>query len=143
MTRRQVFDLVTQSDRETELFVFSQGGVVASYTLDRDYITPLELVGTTDLRKVLPLGHVLALNPDTQKVVPHFTTYGFDPVGVLLHDADAHSSDPAVPAIFRGDLLETSCWDNGTYKVVLQSTKDSLTDRIAFVKEVGSMVTFP
>jgi hypothetical protein len=142
MTRRQVFDLVAQPDRETELFVFSHGGTVASYTLDRDYITPLEIVGTTDLRKILPLGHVLAFNPVTKKVVPYFTTYGFEPVGVLLHDADAHSSDPAVPVIWRGDLLETSCWDNGTYRAVLQSTKDTLTDRIAFVKETG-LVSFP
>lgn len=141
MTRYQVFDLVIQPTRESELLALP-GHTSTTYTLDRDYVTELEIVGSTDLKKVLPLGTVLAFDPTTLKVVPHYTTYGFEQVGVLRFDADVHSADAAVNVIWRGDVLETSCWDNGTYQTVLDATKNALTDRIAFVKESG-LVSFP
>lgn len=142
MTRFQVFDLVVQPRRESEVLALPSA-TIASYTLDQDYITPLELVGTSDTKKILPLGTVLSLNPVGKKVVPNFTSYGFGELGVLLHDADVHSADAAVSVVFRGDVLETSCWDNGTYGAILTATKRALTDRIAFVKEVGGLVSFP
>ena len=79
--------------------------VIATYTIDTDYVTGLTLAdGRT--RKVLWEGQVLALNPVTQKAVPNFTSYSFSALGVLDQVIDVEDGDAVAPVIFRGDVKE-------------------------------------
>lgn len=136
------FNLKIKPKRPTRIAANNQH-VLATYTLDQAYITPLELLGkkTPETHKVLPRGWVVALHPTTQKIVPHYTSYGFAPVGVILIDADCGSGDyerdTEIEVLFRGDVMEENTWDNGIFGEVLSITKDTLANRIQFVKETG------
>lgn len=136
--RYEQFTIKSGKSRPSAVFA-SERRVVATYTLDKDYVANLTLAdGTT--RKVLPLGTVMALNPADDKVVPHYTTYGFGQVGVLLYDADCgeetagYNYDRIVNVVWEGEVYENHCWDNGTFGSVLNATKDALSPRISFVK---------
>lgn len=108
--------------------------VAATYTVDADYVTEVTLADGRS-RKVLWEGQVLGLNPANQQVVPNYTTYGFAAVGVLLQHVDVEDGDSEVPVVFRGDIKEDYCIDNGTFGTVLAATKAALADRIQFVTE--------
>lgn len=129
------FDLKFKRNRPDEI-IATDVFVIASYTLDRNYVGSYTLAGIpSEDRKILPLGYVLALDPSSGKVVPHNTSYGFEQVGILLDDADAEDADPVVNLLWRGDVFQENLWDNGDFGGVLQATKAALIDRIAFVKE--------
>lgn len=135
--RRDKFSIKSRKNRPSSLFA-SERRCVATYTLDKDYVDNLTLSDNAT-RKVLPLGTVLAMKPDDNKVVPNYTSYGFEPVGVLLYDADCgedtagYNYDRVVNVIWRGEVYEKHCWDNGTFGTVLNATKGSLSPRISFV----------
>jgi hypothetical protein len=108
--------------------------VIATYTLDSDYVTEVTLADGSS-RKVLWEGQVLAVNPTGRTVVPNYTTYGFSALGVLLQMADVTDGDDVVPVVFHGDVIEDYCTDNGTFGTVLSATKNALQHRIQFVSE--------
>ena len=138
MDRYKKFVLKSRKDRPSTITA-GRRRVIATYTLDADYVTALTLEDETT-QKVLPLGTVLALNPSTDKVVPNYTSYGFGALGVLLYDADCgettdgYNYDRIVNVVVYGEVLEKHCWDNGTFGSVLNATKASLSPRISFVK---------
>jgi hypothetical protein len=112
----------------------SGNAVIATYTLDSNYVTEATLAdGTT--RKIAWEGTVLGLNPADSTVVPNYTTYGFTAVGVLLQMADVQDGDSEVPVVFRGDVIESYCSDNGTFGTVLAATKTALADRVQFTAQ--------
>lgn len=113
---------------------------IFTYTITSTYLnTYTSLIGDSPdaaARQVLmqPLGSVMALRPDTLTVVPHFLSYGWEPVGVLDQDAIMDWNDQMeVTIIVRGDVIEAQCWDNGDYGLVLDETKAALGDRVKFV----------
>jgi hypothetical protein len=108
--------------------------VIATYTIDTAYVTPVTLADG-ESRKVLWEGTVLALNPTNNQAVPNYTSYGFQALGVLLQQVDVHDGDEVGPVVFRGDVIEDYCSDNGTFGTVLAATKTALADRIQFVLE--------
>lgn len=108
--------------------------VIATYTLDSDYVTEATLADGSS-RKVLWEGQVLGLNPADDTVVPQYASYGFAAVGVLLQFADVNEGDEVVPVVFRGDVIESYCTDEGTFGTVQSATKTTLADRIQFVQE--------
>lgn len=108
--------------------------VIATYTIDNDYVTEVTLADGRS-RKVLWEGQVLALNPTSQLAVPNYTTYGFAALGVLAQHVDVEDGDREAPVVFRGDIKEDYCTDNGTFGSVLAATKTTLADRIQFVTE--------
>ncbi len=114
-------------------------GVIASYELDHMFIQTYELVNDGYERKLAMSGTVLAINPTSGKVVPNFTSYGFAAVGVLMGDADCGdpgwAHDVEVNVMWRGLAIEERCWDNGVYGTVLGNTKDTLAERIDFVRD--------
>jgi hypothetical protein len=128
------FQNYTTSYESRRDILASDNPVIASYTLDSTYITPVTL-NDGESRKVLRAGTVLAVRPSNSKVVPNYTSYSFGAVGVLYQDADVQDGDEAVPVVFRGDLIEDYCSDNGTFGTVLSATKSTLADRIQFVTE--------
>lgn len=136
-----MFNLKKERSRRFDFVV--KTSVVATYTVDQAYVGTYELVGKPkETVKVLPAGYVVALNPATQKVVPHYATYGFSQVGVTIDDVMlGHSSDDyhdrEIEVLWRGVVLEDYVWDDGDYGDVLQATKDALIERIDFVKESG------
>ena len=134
--RHQQITMKARPNRSSTILADPQY-IIATYTLDKDWISPLTLLDDTT-RKFLPLGSVVAYNPTTGKVVPNYTSYGFGAVGVIKFDADCGNAnvnyDAIVDVVWRGDVLETHCWDNGTYGEVLDATKAALCERIAFVK---------
>lgn len=106
--------------------------VATTYTVDRDYVTPITLAdGTT--RKVLHEGTIMALNPANGKVVPNYTSYDFGEMGPLLQKVDVNLADEVAALVHRGDVVEDYCSDNGTYGTVLAATKTALINRIFFV----------
>jgi hypothetical protein len=106
--------------------------VATTYTVDKDYVTPVTLAdGTT--RKVVPEGTIVAYDPSTGKVVPNYTTYGFTALGPLLREVDVHEADELGAVVYRGDITESLCSDNGTFGTVLAATKTALGDRVHFV----------
>lgn len=110
----------------------SGGAVIATYTVDADYVTDQTMAnGTT--RKVAFEGTVMALNGDL--AVPNYSTYGFPVLGVLLQAVDVNDGDEVAPIVLRGDVAEKYCYDNGTYGSVLSATKNSLQHRILFAGE--------
>ena len=123
----------TSYEAHRDIFV-SNVKVIATYTLDHDYVTEATLADGTS-RKVLWEGQVLGLNPANSKVVPNYTTYGFAAVGVLIQTIDVQDGDDVVNVAWRGDIDENACTDNGTYGTVLAATKSTLTDRIQFTKK--------
>ncbi len=134
---KPLFDLKFKRKRDPDLLA-NDSFVLASYTIERNYVQSYVLAGIpSETRKVVPLGYVMALDPTNQKIVPHYTTYGFKVVGVLFEDGDAENADPVVDIIWRGDVLEKNCWDNGGFGSVLEASKTALTDRIQFVSESG------
>ncbi len=141
------FDLKIRRNRPTRILA-DQNRVLATYTLDSSYITPLELIGkktlkTPDTRKVLPRGTVVALNPSTLMAVPNYTSYNFGELGVIIKDADCDTGpfvhDTEIEVVWRGDVMEKHLWDNGTFGTVLDATKTALVSRIAFVKETNKI----
>ena len=130
------YRLKIRSSRPTPVTI-SNFEVISTYTLDHQYVQTYTLADD-DTRKVQPAGSVLAFDPASGKVLPNFTSYGFAAEGVLLTDADC--GDPGDPhdvvadVLWRGLVLETRCWDNGVYGTVLSATKNTLADRIMFVK---------
>jgi len=142
--RHKHFQFKATKNRDVSVIADPKNLVVRTYTLDHNWVSPVLLTNET-YRKVLPVGTVLAYNPATKKVVPNYTSYGFGVVGALLFsDADCaeggqdHSGDRVIACSHRGILYEDRLWDNGTYRVVLQATKDALADRIDFVKYTSS-----
>lgn len=125
---------LTPSSYETHRDILvSDHAVIATYTLDQDYITPITLADAeSTTRKILHEGEVLALNPATGKVVPNYTSYGFGVLGVLLQYADAHNADAVVPVVMEGWVYEGYVTDNGVFGTVLAATKTSFGDRILF-----------
>jgi hypothetical protein len=138
--RHEQFTIKSKKSRPGTVLA-DQNKIIATYTLDKDYIAPVTLADNTTGRKILPLGTILALNPTTKKVVPNYTTYNFGVIGPLLHDADCgwelSNYDRVVEVVWRGEVLEKHCWDNGTYGTVLDATKAALSGRINFVKLTG------
>lgn len=136
-----MFDLKKKRNRNLD-FVIEQK-VVATYTIDQSYVSTYELVGEPkETIKVLPGGYVVAFNPENQKIVPHYTSYGFSQVGVTLDDvslgeSDSDYHDREVSVLWRGVVLEDFIWDNGDYGNVLQATREALNERISFVDETG------
>lgn len=136
-----MFDLKIKPDRDTG-FVY-HADAIATYTVDQSYIATYDLVADPpESEKVLMAGYVMALDPTTQKVVPNYTTYGFEPVGVAMDDVWLGSSstdfhDREINLLWRGMVNERLIWDNGDFNNVLQATKDALIERIDFVKETG------
>lgn len=126
--------------RRTGILLASEQYTLASYTLDQRYVTKQEYQGEPFREsKILPGGSVLALDPSSSKVVPNYTTYGYGAVGVLNVDADCGNGnwtrDVEVDVIFRGDVFEDQCWDNGTFGSILAATRSALSKRVQFVKE--------
>lgn len=114
--------------------------VVATYTLDQSYWPTYELdTEIPDSEKIAMAGYVVAMNPANSKVVPNYTSYGFGQVGVLLNDVSmgppGRYHDREASVIWRGDIIEDNCWDNGGFGSVTQATKDALANRIKFVDE--------
>ena len=108
--------------------------VVASYTIDNRYVTEVTLADGSS-RKVLWEGQIVAYDPSTSKVVPNYTTYGLTALGPLLQFSDVQDGDSEVPVVFRGDIIEAHCTDNGTFGTVLAATKTALADRIQFTAQ--------
>ena len=105
--------------------------MIASYTVDADYVTEQTLAnGTT--RKVAWEGTVMGLNSSNSQAVPNYTTYGFAALGVLLQSVDVQDGNQVAPVVFRGDVAEDYCYDNGVFGTVLSATKVALADRIQF-----------
>jgi len=144
-SRYEKFALKTRKSRASTVLA-SERKTIATYTLDHQYVAALTLTDETT-QKVLPLGTVLALNPVTNKVVPHYTSYGFGQVGVLLYDADCGEDttgfeyDRVVDVVWAGEVYEKHCWDNGAYGSVLAATKAALSPRISFVKVSASGIS--
>lgn len=135
------WQLQVRPNRNTDFWA-SDVRVVSSYTLDHTYVSPYTIITSTGTEqvKVQPAGSILSFNPTTKKVVPHFTSYGFGPIGVLTQDAhvgdnDTNYRDKAVGVVWRGDVKQDYLWDNGIYGTVTAETKDALSDRITFVDE--------
>lgn len=106
--------------------------VIATYTVDKDYVATSTLVdGST--REILWEGQILGFNPATKQVVPQYSTYGFPALGVLYQRVDVTDGDAEAAVIWRGDVIESFCTDEGTYGTVQAATKTSLADRIQFV----------
>ncbi len=84
-------------------------------------------------RKVLWEGQVLGMNPANSKVVPQYASYGFAALGVLLQFIDVHDGDEVVPVVYRGDVIESYCTDEGSFGSVQSATKTTLADRIQFI----------
>jgi len=130
-----MYDLVSRTNRRDDLVYSTHNNIVSSYTLDMNYVTSYQVwYGDTKVyRKIQPLGSVVALNPETRKVVPNFTSYGFSALGILAEDAMVEFGDKEVDVIFAATVNEKAVWDNGEYQNVLQATRDILADRIHFV----------
>lgn len=133
-------NLFSYPNRDTAILQTEHGAVITTYTLDYTYVTPLKLEDKT-YRRILPAGTVLAYDPSTGKVVPNYASYGFSVIGVSRWDSDLGEEgetgvegDRSVSVIFRGIVFEDNSWDNGTLGAVLQATKDTLANRIDFVK---------
>lgn len=128
-----MFDLVSRTNRRDDLEYDTR--IIASYTLDRDYVTSYQVWygETKTYRKIQPLGSVVAFNPETLKAVPNFSSYGFLALGVLTEDAMVEFADKEVGVIFEGVVNEKAVWDDGQYQNVLQATRDTLAGRITFV----------
>lgn len=106
----------------------------ATYTVDKDYVSPVTLAdGTT--REILWEGTVMALNPANNLIVPNYTSYGFSAIGPLLASVDVEEADQVGTIVWRGDVIEDYCSDNGTFGAVLAATKTTLSNRIEFVSE--------
>jgi len=139
MTRRSFLPIAEQVRSQRVITRRPRGDpsiVRFSYTITTTYLnTYTSLIGNPAGHVYMqPLGSVMALRPDTMTVVPHFTSYGWQPVGVLDVDAIMDwNEEMEVPIIVRGDVFETLCWDNGDYGTVLESTKQALGDRVKFV----------
>lgn len=104
-----------------------------TYTLDKDYVSTTDLNGY----KFLKEGWVLALNPATMKVVPHYTSYGFGVIGVLPAPTSLQTTegthDQVVGIVVDNAWLdEDLCFDNGTFGTVTSTTKSALSGRIVF-----------
>jgi len=108
--------------------------VIATYTVDSAYVTEATLADGSS-RKVLWEGQVLGLNPADDTVVPQYASYGFAAVGVLLQFVDVDDGDEVAPVVFRGDVIESYCTDEGSFGSVESATKTTLADRIQFVQE--------
>jgi len=84
-----------------------------------------------------PQGSVMAFNPDTQQIQPHFTFNDYTPVGVLLGDVimdwGGAITQSEANVLVRGDVVEAYCWDNGVYGTVTAEAKAALGDRVKFV----------
>jgi hypothetical protein len=112
----------------------SSNYVASSYTLDANYVALQTLAdGTT--AKVLWEGTIVAVDPSNSKVVPNYTAYGFGELGPLLQVAYADNGDTEVAVVFRGDVVEAYCSDDGTFGTVLAATKTALADRIQFTAQ--------
>lgn len=121
----------TTYETHRDILVSHEGLVVATYTVDADYVSGKTLAdGTT--RKVAWEGTVMALRPSNSQAVPNYTTYGFAALGVLLQSVDVEDGDQVAPIVFRGDVAEDYCYDNGVFGTVLSATKNTLADRIQF-----------
>jgi hypothetical protein len=117
---------------ESRRDILASGNVViATYTVDQSYVTPVTL-NDGESRKVLWAGTVMGLRPSNSKVVPNYASYSFAAVGVLLQDVDVQDGDEVAPVVFRGDVIEDYCSDDGTFGTVLAATKSTLADRIQF-----------
>jgi hypothetical protein len=121
----------TSYESRRDILASSNGLVIATYTVDTTYATEVTL-NDGESRKVIWAGTVMALRPSNSKAVPNYTTYGFTALGVLLQDADVQDGDEVAPIVFRGDVIEDYCSDNGTFGTVLSATKTALADRIQF-----------
>ena len=134
-----MFDLKIKRSRNLSFVV--DRSVVATYTLDQSYVSTYDLVGKPlENHKLLMGGYVVALDPSTQKVVPHYPSYGFTPVGINLEDvalgkSDQDYRDHEIEVLWRGVVLEDLLWDNGDFSNILEATKTALLGRIEFVKE--------
>lgn len=124
---------VTTYESHRDILAVSKGAeVIATYTLDSTYITPVTLPGS-DSEPVLHEGTILALNPANGLVVPNYTSYGFGVVGVLYQAADTRYGNVEVPVVFdNAEIVEADCADNGTFGTVLAATKTALSGRINF-----------
>ncbi|MBD3260292.1 MAG: hypothetical protein GF334_01220 [Candidatus Altiarchaeales archaeon] len=107
--------------------------IVASYTLDQDYVTEETLVDG-ESRKILRAGTIVAMNPSDDTIVPNYTTYGFGELGILYQDADTEDGDAVVPVVLEAEVKEDVLVDNGTYGTVLAATKTALSGRVTFHK---------
>lgn len=127
-----LYKLKNRPNRTDELLAHKTANIF-SYTLDRDYVTEVVLDDDEDW-KILPLGWVLAYNPDTNKVVPNYASYGFAPVGVLRNDAQVQFADTVVGVVWDGDVIEKFAIDQGVLGTVTEATKTALQDRLRFVR---------
>lgn len=122
----------TPSTYETHKDVLVSGNsVIATYTVDADYVAAQTLADGSS-RKVLWEGTVMSRIGTTGLIVPNYTTYGFAPLGVLLQTVDVNDGDEIAPVVFRGDVAEDYCYDNGIDGTVLAATKNALAGRITF-----------
>lgn len=135
--------LKVKTNRRSRIVRHTEKEVIASYTLSASFLQAYTLVGPGKrTRYVLPAGHVVAFDPVTRMVVPHFLTYGYPPIGPILIDADAGiegTNNPVVPVLWRGEAWEDACWDDGDYGTVLSSTKAALIGRITFIKNTSKV----
>jgi hypothetical protein len=142
--RNHRFNFKKWGSRPGALWASREERTVATYTLDQSYVTTYQMSDDVTTLKVLPRGTILAIDPDSQKVVPNFSPYNFAPLGVLLEDAecgnlngDDFTYDQEVGVIWSGVVYEKTCWDNGTKGTVLDTTKAALVERIDFVKKTS------
>jgi hypothetical protein len=113
--------------------VVSKDWSAATYTIDNRYVAEVTLADPDSTqRKVLWEGQIMALNPADSKIVPNYSTYGFSAVGVLVTQVDVNDGDQEATVLWRGDVAEAHCTDNGTFGTVLAATKTTLADRIQF-----------
>jgi len=108
--------------------------VVASYTVDYQYVTEITLPGSGDSRKIVEEGQVMSFDPSSRKVVPNYATYGFTAIGINIQDVDVTDGDEALALVWDGHLSEPVCIDEGILGTVLAATKTTLADRITFTR---------
>jgi hypothetical protein len=111
--------------------------VFATYTIDKDYVSTTDRNG----RKWLKEGWVMALDPSTEKIVPHYTSYGFGVIGVLPGPVSLENEegthDEIVGIVVDNAWLDSDLiFDNGTFGTVTSTTISALDKRIVFAKRI-------
>lgn len=139
--KRQFIPLKSKPNRPRRIIASNADTtVIFSYTLSSSVLSTYETTIGDPSGYILmqPQGSVMAFNPDTQQVQPHWTFQSPVALGVLINDAIMDWNTQAeVNILVRGDVVEDWCWDNGIYGTVTAEAKAALGDRVKFVgKEV-------
>lgn len=139
--KRQFIPLKNKPNRPRRIIASNADTtVIFSYTLSSSVLSTYETTIGDPSGYILmqPQGSVMAFNPDTQQVQPHWTFQDPAPLGVLINDAIMDwNAQAEVNILVRGDVVEDWCWDNGVYGTVTAEAKAALGDRVKFVgKEV-------